>query len=293
MKTKLLPYFSIIIFLFACNSNPDNSKNTSTAIKATTPILNYDYIRSYPHDTTSFTEGLLMHNGKLYESTGYTREFPQTRSLFGVVNFTTGKIETKVEIDKKKYFGEGITFLNGKVFQLTYKTKIGFIYDATTFKKLKEFTFPSKEGWGMTTDGTNLIMSDGTNILTYLDPNTLKLVKNISVTENGNSLNNINELEFVKGYIYANVYTTNTIVKINPEQSLDYAMRTYNSKAMTEILLWNYKEGEFLLYGAKDKKTEKMSKDKKEKKEKKHDKHKKENKKHEKHEKEAKEEVVY
>ena len=216
MKTKLLPYFSIIIFLFACNSNPDNSKNTSTAIKATTPILNYDYIRSYPHDTTSFTEGLLMHNGKLYESTGYTREFPQTRSLFGVVNFTTGKIETKVEIDKKKYFGEGITFLNGKVFQLTYKTKIGFIYDATTFKKLKEFTFPSKEGWGMTTDGTNLIMSDGTNILTYLDPNTLKLVKNISVTENGNSLNNINELEFVKGYIYANVYTTNTIVKINP-----------------------------------------------------------------------------
>jgi glutamine cyclotransferase len=121
-----------------------------------------------------------------------------------------------VEIDKKKYFGEGITFLKGKVFQLTYKTKVGFIYDATTFKKLGEFTFPSKEGWGLTTDGEHLIMSDGTNVLTYLDPHSLQVIKTIEVSENGYAKDYLNELEMINGYIYANIWTTNTIVKIDP-----------------------------------------------------------------------------
>lgn len=179
------------------------------------PIIDFVYIKSYPHDTTSFTEGFLINNGKLYESTGATKELPQTRSLFGIVDLTTGKIDKKVEIDKK-YFGEGITFLNGKVFQLTYKTKIGFVYDTITFKRIKEFTFPSKEGWGLTTDGTNLIMSDGTYELTYLDPVTFQTVKKVSVTENGCAKGYLNELEYIKGYIFANIWTTNTIVKINP-----------------------------------------------------------------------------
>ena len=147
---------------------------------------------------------------------GATTELPFTRSLFGIVNLIAGKIDTKVEIDRKKYFGEGITFLHGKVFQLTYTTRVGFIYDATTFSKIGEFTIPSKEGWGMTTDGMNLIMSDGTNILTYLDPKDLHVITTISVTENGYIKENLNELEYIKGYIYANIWTTNTIVKIDP-----------------------------------------------------------------------------
>ena len=180
------------------------------------PTIDYVYIKSYPHDTTSFTEGLLMHNGDLFESTGSPIELPWTKSLFGIVDLSTGKIDTKVKLDRVKYFGEGITFLNGKVFQLTYKTKVGFIYNATTFKKIGEFALPGKEGWGLTTDGTNLIMTDGTNLLTYIDPNTLQVIKAIPVSENGYVKDNLNELEYIKGYIYANIWMTNAIVKINP-----------------------------------------------------------------------------
>jgi glutamine cyclotransferase len=215
MKKIQVLIFGILFLLFGCNGSRDNSATTGIANK-TVPVIDFEYVNSYPHDTTSFTEGFLIHNGQLFESTGATQELPQTKSLFGTVDLKTGKIATKVEIDKVKYFGEGITFLNGKVFQLTYKTKVGFIYDATTFKKIREFTFPSSEGWGMTTDGKNLIMSDGTNILTYLDPNTLQVIKTTAVTENGFVKNNINELEYIKGFIYANIWTTNTIVKINP-----------------------------------------------------------------------------
>ncbi|MBS1604599.1 MAG: glutaminyl-peptide cyclotransferase, partial [Bacteroidetes bacterium] len=127
----------------------------------------------------------------------------------------TGKITPKVTLDRNKYFGEGIVFLNGKVYQLTYTTKVGFIYDAKTFRKLGEFTFPSKEGWGMTTDGAHLIMSDGSSNINYLDPNTFRLVKVLGVTDNNGPVSNINELELIKGYLYANQWQTNYILKID------------------------------------------------------------------------------
>lgn len=234
MIKGLIQVLIIIFLLFSCNGNSNNSINTNTANKLI-PIIDYVYISSYPHDTISFTEGFLFHNGKLYESTGATRDLPQTKSLFGSVDLITGKIDTKVELDRVKYFGEGISFINGKVFQLTYKTQIGFIYNATTFKKLGEFTFASKEGWGLTTDGIYLIMSDGTNILTYLNPNDLHIVKKISVTENGCAKDNLNELEYIKGFIYANIWTTSTIVKINPTDGnvvgkLDLSSFEYEAK---------------------------------------------------------------
>jgi len=233
MIIKLTLIFLIIFSLFSCIGNSDNSNNNITT-KAI-PIIDFAYIKSYPHDTTSFTEGFLINNGKLYESTGATRELPQTKSLFGIVDLTTGKIDTKVEIDRIKYFGEGIAFLNGKIYQLTYKTKIGFVYNATTFKKIKEFTFPSKEGWGLTTDGISLIMSDGTYELTYLNPITFQTVKKISVTENGYAKDYLNELEYIKGYIFANIWTTNTIVKIDPTDGkvvgkLDLSSLAYEAK---------------------------------------------------------------
>lgn len=216
MRIRLIFISLIANSLFSCKTNNEDENIKSPKVERI-PNINFECVKSYPHDTTSFTEGFLINSGKLYESTGATRELPQTKSLFGIVDLTTGKIETKVEIDRTKYFGEGICFINGKVFQLTYKTKIGFVYDAITFKKSKEFTFPSNEGWGLTTDGISLIMSDGTSELTYLNPNTLQMIKKISVTENGYSKNNLNELEYIKGYIYANIWTTNTIVKIDPK----------------------------------------------------------------------------
>jgi glutaminyl-peptide cyclotransferase len=210
--TRIL-FFMITFLISACNDASDTGGKTSVSI----PAIHYAYCKSYPHDTTSFTEGFLIHGGELYESTGATGDLPQTRSLFGTVDLMTGKINRKVELDREKYFGEGIAFLNGKVFQLTYKTKVGFIYDGTTFEKTSEFTFPSKEGWGMTTDGKSLIMSDGTNTITFLDPNTLQVIKTIAVSENGYVKEHLNELEYIKGYIYANIWATNTIVKIDPE----------------------------------------------------------------------------
>jgi len=236
MEIRYISFLLILLILSISNGCKDNVA-TSKMINKNMQTIDYTYVNSYPHDLTSFTEGFLIHDGSLFESTGATKEFPQTRSLFGIVDLKTGKIDIKVEIDKVKYFGEGIAFLNGKVFQLTYNTKVGFIYDAITFKKINEFTFPSVEGWGLTTDGISLIMSDGTNILTYLDPETLEVIKTISVSARGYARNNLklNELEYIKGSIYANLWTTNTIVKVNPTDGkvigkLDLNSLAYNAK---------------------------------------------------------------
>jgi glutaminyl-peptide cyclotransferase len=216
MNKKIIGIF-LISLLAACNNNETKEippENIAPASNEPAQI-NFSVVNAYPHDTTSFTEGFLVHDGQLYESTGYTEEYPSSRSLFGVVDLKTGKIQTKVEIDRKKYFGEGIVFLNGKIYQLTYTTKIGFIYDAKTFKKIGEFTFPSAQGWGMTTDGTYLIMSDGSSNISFLDPVTFKLVKVLSVTDNNGPVDSINELEIINGFMYANRYTTNYILKID------------------------------------------------------------------------------
>jgi glutamine cyclotransferase len=178
--------------------------------------IQYSVVKTYPHDTTSFTEGLLVHQGKLYESTGSPKDLEQTRSLVGEVDLNTGKIDKRVELDRQQYFGEGIVFLKDKLYQLTYQTKVGFVYDARTFRQLGTFSFPSAEGWGMTTDGTHLIMSDGTNQLTFLDPVSFKVVKLLHVNDQNGSLDKLNELEYIQGFIYANVYTTAFIVKIDP-----------------------------------------------------------------------------
>jgi glutaminyl-peptide cyclotransferase len=228
-------YFSYLLFLAVLSISVGCKENSRISKKANNniPTIGYAYINSYPHDLNSFTEGFLIHDGSLFESTGATKEFPQTRSLFGIVDLKTGKIDPKVEIDKVKYFGEGIAFLDGRVFQLTYKTKVGFVYDALTFKKTNEFTFPSDEGWGLTTDGTNLIMSDGTNILTYLNPNTFEVSKTISVSAKGYERNNLNlnELEYIQGFIFANLWTTNTIVKIDPKNGKVVGKLDLNSLA--------------------------------------------------------------
>lgn len=210
-------FFPLLLFLwFSCKpkNKPDESNQTGET-KNATPVINYAVTNIYPHDTTAFTEGLLVHDGQLFESTGSPNELPQTKSLFGPVDMKTGVINRKVKLDRQKYFGEGIVFLDGKVFQLTYQAKKGFIYDAKTFRKSGEFTFPSKEGWGLTTDGISLIMSDGTSQLTYLDPTTFQTRKTLQVTDENGLVNNLNELELINGFLYANIYTTPFIVRID------------------------------------------------------------------------------
>src|SRR5579862_4029447 len=218
IMTKKSIIFSVFVFLAACNNNGTSTSTSpgGTETDNTPPNISYTAVNEFPHDTSSFTEGFLVHDGQLYESTGYDSSFESTRSLFGVVDLKTGKIQVKVEIDKKKYFGEGIVFLNGKIYQLTYTTKIGFVYDAKTFKKISEFNFPSAEGWGLTTDGTYLIMTDGTSNISYLDPNTYKLVKILGVTDNNGPAGRLNELEYINGYLYANQWLTGYILKIDP-----------------------------------------------------------------------------
>ena len=160
-----------------------------------------------PHDTKSFTQGLLIHRGQLYESTG------QDDSWIGIVDIQSGEAQRKVTLDKK-YFGEGIVILNNKVYQLTWKNKTGFIYDLKTFEKLGEFKYES-EGWGLTTDGANIIMSDGSDKLHFLDTTKFSVTKTISVSYDKEPVTALNELEYVDGFVYANVWQTAMIAKID------------------------------------------------------------------------------
>lgn len=209
---------ALCLLLDGCTSDKKSPVpvNTNTAPANEIPFLAYTLVNSLPHDTTSYTQGLLIHNGQWFESTGAPVELAQTRSVFGILDTTTGKIKVKAELDKNTYFGEGIVILKGKVYQLTWQNQVGFIYDAKNFNSLGQFNLPAREGWGLTTDGTFLIMSDGTNKLTWLDPSTFSTVKTVNVTQKGYAVDYLNELEFIRGYVYANVFMTNTIVKIDP-----------------------------------------------------------------------------
>lgn len=208
-------YFIFFLFIVTC-SNHDSAPKTEKEETSFIPAnLDFSIVNTYPHDTTSFTEGLFIKNGKLYESTGSPADMPNTRSMFGIVNLETGRIGKNVELDKTKYFGEGITVLNNKIYQLTYENKVGFIYDFKTFRKWGEFSLHNSEGWGLTTDGNSLLMSDGSATITYLDTNSFNVIKTIIVRDRNILVNNLNELEYIKGFIYANIYTKNYIVKIN------------------------------------------------------------------------------
>ena len=209
--------FICCLFLVACNSGTNEDPAVSTkplaAERKEVPTLEYSVTANFPHDSMSFTEGLVVYNDQLFESTG-SPSGSLFRSVVGPVDLKTGKIDVKAELDQK-FFGEGIVFFKNKLYQLTYTTQVGFIYDAKTFKKTGQFSFANKEGWGMTTDGSHIIMSDGTENLSYYDAD-FKLIKTLPVRENGYAQELLNELEYINGFIYANIYTTDAIVKIDP-----------------------------------------------------------------------------
>jgi len=204
-----------LIFSAACTNNGDRGNAAATSPVDNSPaLINYRVVKTFPHDTTAYTEGFLVFNGLLFEATGHTASFPSSRSLFGVVNLSTGKIDKKVEIDKDKYFGEGIAFVGNKIYQLTDTTRIGFIYDEKTYKKLGSFHYDG-EGWGLTTNGTVLLMTNGSSNIYYRDPATFAIVKTLGVKDNNGPVQNLNELELIRGYLYANQWQTDYILKID------------------------------------------------------------------------------
>ncbi len=216
LATILLILFGIIIItptnlgLTGCN-NGNGTKDSIIPIPAPKNI-SYSIIKSYPHDTSSFTQGLVIYNGSLYESTG--DESANANQLMKV-DLVTGKIERSVSLDKKKYFGEGITILRDTIYQLTWKEKTVFVYTLKDFKKVKELSI-NTEGWGITTDGKELIVSDGTSNLYYYEPSAFRLLRTQEVTEAGSLSHNLNELEYIDGYVYANQWQYPYILKIDP-----------------------------------------------------------------------------
>jgi glutaminyl-peptide cyclotransferase len=205
MKIKRNAMFTLILIclLLACGKekNEGSSKNDLS--------IPFKLKMRWKHDTQAWTQGLLIHQGQLFESTG------QKQSYVGIVDIKTGKPDKKVVLEDQ-YFGEGIAILNDKLYQLTWQNHVGFVYDLKAFEKLKEFKYTT-EGWGLTHDNHHLIMSDGTEKLIYLDTVAFQPVKTVRVKDQNGFVTKLNELEYMEGFILANQWETNRILKIDPE----------------------------------------------------------------------------
>jgi glutaminyl-peptide cyclotransferase len=226
-------FISIILLAMACNGN-SNKTNTNVSVVNKTnanansatantanqvmPLYTYEVVKSYPHDGKAFTQGLVFRDGVLFESTGEYGE-----STLRKVDLASGKVLQKYSVPKE-FFAEGMTILNDKIYQITWREYTAFVYDLN-LKLLKEVRYAG-QGWGLTNDGTNLIMSDGTHVIRIVNPETFETLRTIPVfRENGKPLINLNELEYVKGEIWANIWHSeepdvlgkqNYIARINP-----------------------------------------------------------------------------
>lgn len=196
---KIIILSLILLICFSFNSSAFESGGLEK--------LNYRILDTYPHDPKSFTQGLEIYNNFLYEGTGL-----YGRSSLRKIKIENGKILKQKNLSEK-YFGEGITILNKKIYQLSWKENTVFVYN-TDFKLLKKFKYQG-EGWGLTNDGENLIMSNGSEYIYFRDPDNFKIIKKIEIKGGGKKIKNLNELEYHSGFIYANVWQTDYIVKIN------------------------------------------------------------------------------
>ncbi len=171
----------------------------------------YRVVNSYPHDIGAYTQGLIFYDGWMYEGTGNYNQ-----STIRKVRYTNGEV-IQSRNNASDIFGEGITIFNGRIFQLTYKSQICFVYDLNSFEEIQKYYFQNKEGWGLTNNEKELIMSDGTNILYFIDPEMFTVNRQIEVYNNEGPVDALNELEYIGGKIYANRYYTDEIVIIDPE----------------------------------------------------------------------------
>ncbi len=204
LKTMIIAatLLQVIISMTGCT---ETSKTADTVL-----VYTYKVVKTYPHDPYAFTQGLVFDRGILYESTGLLGQSSLRR-----VALETGNV---LQLHKlpPHLFGEGITLCGNKIIQLTWKSKVGFVYDKGSFELLHRFTYPSA-GWGITYDGKNLIMSDGTSTLYFLDPETFKRTGRIDVRDKNGPVKHLNELEYIQGEIYANIWQTERIARISPQ----------------------------------------------------------------------------
>jgi len=201
MRSARIPFAPFILLLATL---------LSCSLRAEVPVFDIEIVASFPHDPAAFTQGLTIDQGQLFEGTGRHGESSLRR-----VDLETGEVLQRKNLGVR-YFGEGITVLGNRIYQLTWQSHIGFVYDRDSFEQLQTFFLPG-EGWGLTDNGEHLIVSDGTPILRFLDPGKLNEVKRITVTEAGKPLDRLNELEYIDGEIWANVWYSDQIVRIDPE----------------------------------------------------------------------------
>ena len=209
-KLRLILVLALALTSIQCNDNPAAKNEPPPNPNAPAPRYGYEIVNIWPHDSNAFTQGLILMDGKLLESTGQ-EGFSSLRR----VELETGKVLNKVDVPEP-YFAEGLAALNGKLYQLTWQHKVGFIYDAQTFEKQGQFNYDG-EGWGLTTDGTSLILSDGSNRIRFIDPSGFRVTRSIQVLDQNRPVNELNELEYVNGEIYANVWHDNRIAAIDPQ----------------------------------------------------------------------------
>ncbi|WP_323761452.1 glutaminyl-peptide cyclotransferase [Maricaulis sp.] len=237
-RTLTLLAFWIGLPLAACAQAPD--------------IIRPEIVARYPHDANAFTQGLFIHEGELFESTGRVGQSSLRR-----VDLETGRVEQSVAI-APPVFGEGSARIGDEIYMLSWVSERGFVFDADTFEQIDSFTYPG-EGWGLTHDGTHLILSDGTPELRYLDPQTMTLSHTVNVTLNGRPIRRLNELEWIDGMIWANIWETRSIVRIDPETGVVDAMIDLSALVPPEVagrrdavangIAWNARTGQIYVTG--------------------------------------------
>lgn len=209
-----LCWLVLAVSIVACNGKgPDRDPVPDTVVTTPPPkptlLWGYSVVQSYPHDPLAFTQGLVFHGGSLYEGTGL-----HDSSSIRRVDLASGNVQ-RMEALPRQYFGEGIALHNGRFYQLTWQNNVCFVYDAMSFQRVDTFSYYG-EGWGLTTDGENLIMSDGSSTLRIIDPATFKLKSTVTVFDGSTPVSLLNELEYIRGEVYANVWRTDRIVRIDP-----------------------------------------------------------------------------
>jgi glutaminyl-peptide cyclotransferase len=204
-RRRLISVGFLFLLGSACQPGATANKPAATALK-----YSYEIVNTWPHDREAYTQGLVFHEGKLLESTGQ-----EGRSSLRRVEPETGIILKKISVPRP-YFAEGITLFKGKIYQLTWQHQLGFIYDAESFERLGEFSYRG-EGWGLTSDGNSLIMSDGTNRIRFLNPDNFQVSRTISVMDGSTPVASLNELEYVHGEIYANIWHEERVARIEPQ----------------------------------------------------------------------------
>jgi glutaminyl-peptide cyclotransferase len=232
---KLFTIITIALFITSCGDDevePENKPTPTSSVKT----INYTVIGEYPHDTASFTQGLEIHNGKLYESSG---DFENSSIQFGNIRSKVVSIEKKHKMGSDKIFAEGMTFLKGKAYQITWQTHEVFVYDEKDITKpIQKMTW-TLDGWGITNDGTDLLITSGGSDLHVVDAATFKIKNSVHIHDDAGPVDSVNELEYVDGFVWGNIWLTNDIIKIDAKTGAVVGKISFNNLLTTNDIVGN------------------------------------------------------